>query len=79
MSVEFKFVPVQEFEWWRDYDDGEKRLVGHYVPGNTYNCTREPRHDMLREKCKEWEAEGKIKKIPLAPGQFFTTVKTGEN
>lgn len=76
--MEFKFVPLEVFDWFREYEDGTTVHVGHYLPGNTYNCTKEPRHDALREKCKEWEAEGKIKKIPLHPGEFFKTVKFGD-
>ena len=77
--MEFKFAPKVEFEWHREYEDGTTVLVGHYIPGMTYNCTKEPRHDALREKCKEWEADGKIVKIPLAPGEFFKTIKSGDD
>lgn len=76
--MEFKFVPLVDFEWEREYEDGTKRLIGHYIPGNTYNCTREPRHDALREVCKTWEAEGKIRRIPLNPGEFFKTIGIGD-
>lgn len=72
--LEFKFAPTKEFEWVREYEDGSKVHVATYYVGNTYNCTKEPRHDALREKCKEWEAEGLIQVMPLAPGQFFKTI-----
>ncbi len=59
----FIFRPLEEFHWHR---------IGHYVPGNTYNCTPEPRHDALREKCAEWLAEGKIAITPV--GGFETII-----
>ena len=76
--MEFRFTPLEQFEWVREYEDGSQRLVGQYIPGMTYNCTKEPRHDALREQCKTWEAEGKIRKIPLALGEKFITIENGE-
>lgn len=70
--MEFKFLPLEEFEWWREYDDGTKDLIGLYVPGNSYNCTKQPRHDALRAKCVVWEQEGKIKVLPLFNEKFIT-------
>lgn len=79
MPREFKFIPLTEFEWVREYDDGETLHVATYYPGNSYNCTREPRHDALREMCKHWEADGKIMVIPLLNGQQFKTIPVGGN
>lgn len=67
---EFRFVPTVEFTWFRE---DVNKLVGVYHPGASYNCTREPRHDKLREMCDQWEAEGKIVKIPVA--QQFDIVR----
>jgi hypothetical protein len=64
--MEFKFEPLVAFEWKK-----EDVLVGSYLPGGTYNCSRYPQHDSLRKICEEWEAEGKIRKIPLAPDEKF--------
>lgn len=50
----FIFTPLAEFSWHREDTD---KLVGVYYPGMDYNCTLEPRHDTLREKCKQWEQE----------------------
>lgn len=73
--TEFKFTPLEVFEWWHDFGDGEVKLIGQYHPGMTYNCTKELRHTELRKKCYEWEKEGKIQIIPLKPGQYFQTIK----
>ncbi|MEO1082401.1 MAG: hypothetical protein AAFY29_22795 [Pseudomonadota bacterium] len=69
--MEFKFYPLEEFDYTRENPDGSKRLVARYFPGNGYNCTRQPVHDHLREQCKTWEAEGKIRIVPLDPGVQF--------
>lgn len=74
--MEFKFEPLVAFEWIREYEDGSKVLVGEYHPGMTYNCSKDPRHDALREQCKVWEAEGKIHISPLKSGQFFKVTTT---
>lgn len=66
--TEFKFRPLVDFEWWV----GEK-LIGHYQPGMTYNCTSHPSHDALRDKCQEWQKAGKIQILSLAPQQYFET------
>ena len=71
LPVEFKFTPLELFEWWRPGPDGEDRLIGQYHPGMTYNCTKNPVHDQLRVKCGEWLEEEKIKIMPLAEGQRF--------
>jgi hypothetical protein len=68
---EFQFVALEQFMW---VDQTEDSVTHHatYFPGNnTYNCSRFEVHDALREKCAEWEKEGKIKKYPLAPGKKF--------
>ena len=75
--MEFKFTPLKEFIWDRKYEDGVVVRIGHYHVGNTYNCSRHPRHDALREICKEWEKDGKIKKFPLPPGSRMKTVNVG--
>lgn len=77
---EFKFTPLEEFEWSREIenDEGEvieRNLIGQYFVGMSYNCTKKPVHDSLREKCKQWEKEGKIKIINLPKGAAFKTVK----
>ena len=80
---EFKFAPVEEFEWSREIldDDGEvieSTLIGQYLVGNTYNCTKKPIHDALRAKCVEWEKEGKIVITNLPAGQQFKTIQVGK-
>ena len=67
---EFRFYPVEEFYW---HDDG--RLIGKYIPGNSYNCSRNARHDRLYEKCKQWQAEGKIKVAMLNADEQFRIIK----
>lgn len=69
---EFRFIPLQEFYY---YNDG--KMVAKYIPGNTYNCRRDAAHDLLREKCREWESEGKIKIVYLVNGQSFNVIKRG--
>ena len=81
--VEFKFAPKKKFEYVREVKDLDgdvvsKQLIGEYHPGMTYNCTKDARHDALREKCRQWEAEGLITIMPLKAGQFFKTVKVGQ-
>lgn len=71
--MEFKFTPLKDFKWYREID-GEKVLIGHYIPGMSYNCTKEPVHDALRIQCEDWETKGMIKVIPLGPGQVFKRV-----
>lgn len=68
--VEFIFSPLVEFEW---AEDG--RVIGLYVPGNTYNCSRQPVHDRLRAKCAEWQEEGKIEVAPLIGGRQFVVTE----
>lgn len=75
---QFKFTPLEMFEWHRTMPDGSVRLIGQYWPGMTYNCTMEPVHDALREICGKWVEEGKIRIIPLDPGQTFKVVKVSE-
>lgn len=53
----FIFWPTQEFSW---------GPVATYYPGNTYNCTPEPRHHALREKCAAWLDDGLIEIRPVA-------------
>ena len=80
LPSQFRFTPITNdyFDWWRRFDDGEKRHIGRYYPGMTYNCTKEPVHDALREKCKEWLEKEMIAIIPLLPGQSLRMVKTKE-
>lgn len=66
----FTFTPIETFEWFRE---DTNTLVGEYHPGMTYNCTLEPRHDMLYQKCQEWLSE---KKIRIVDTQVeFTTLE----
>jgi len=67
---EFKFFPLVNFQW-----VDEDKLMGDYYPGMSYSCTRFPLHDKLRVMCKQWEAEGKIKVMPLQIGQYFEMQK----
>ena len=76
--MEFKFTPLETFEWVREYEDGSSKLIGQYHPGMTYNCTKEPRHDALRVKCVEWEEKGMIRKIPLTLGEAFKVIEIGD-
>lgn len=73
MPGEFRFVPLVEFDYVREAPDGTDRHVATYYPGNGYNCTAQPVHDHLREQCKAWEAEGKIRIVPLDAGATFVT------
>jgi len=73
---EFRFYPLTEFYWYRDENDPGS-MIGKYLPGNSYNCTAGARHDALREKCKQWEADGLIRIAYLAPGRVFQTQKVG--
>lgn len=66
--IEFKFYPLVEFTWHRA---DLNKTIGHYIPGNGYNCTKDPRHDTLRSMCKQWEDEGKIIVVPIT-GEFKT-------
>lgn len=80
MPLEFKFKPLQYFEWWKGIEDNngnvvDSQLIGAYHPGMTYNCTRHPKHDALREMCKQWESEGKITILVLRPAESFKIVK----
>lgn len=67
---EFQFVATEQFKWVEETEDSIVHR-GNYIPGNTYNCSRFETHDALRDKCAEWEAEGKIKKYPLLPGKKY--------
>jgi len=80
--LEFKFEPLEDFEWWRELKDGdgnviERQLIGQYLVGQSYNCTRKSVHDALRGKCAQWAEEGKIQIKNLAPGEEFRIVKAG--
>jgi hypothetical protein len=70
--MEFRFVPTRLFEWHRTLEDGTKFLVGQYIPGMSYNCSKSPHHDLLREKCREWSERGRIKIYPLNKEEFIT-------
>jgi hypothetical protein len=73
---EFRFYPLESFYWYRG-EGNERRLVGKYIPGNTYNCTAGERHNELREKCEQWAADGKIRIAYLAPGHSFKVQRIG--
>ena len=75
--MEFRFTPLEDFVWEREYEDGTVVTVGNYYVGNGYNCTKGPKHDALREQCKVWEAEGKIEIFPLPPGAKMKMVNVG--
>ena len=63
---EFKFTPKVEFEWVRN-----GRVIGHYIPGMSYNCTNQPRHDELRSQCEAWDGAGMITRHYLPDGERF--------
>ena len=71
--IEFRFTPVEPFEWWQD-----DKLIGQYLPGMSYNCTRHTSHDALRKQCAEWVSDGKINIIGLPPGHYFETLRMTE-
>lgn len=76
LPAEFKFKPLEEFIWKRQRKDGEgnileEQVIGHYIPGMTYSCTKKLVHEVLRERCKQWLLEGKIEIISLEPGEYF--------
>lgn len=60
-SINFPFVffPLTDFMWWDEEREGV--LIGHYLPGQSYNCPMVPRYDRLRAKCEQWAKEGKIR------------------
>lgn len=64
LPAAFIFAPTKEFSW---------GPIATYYPGNTYNCTPEPRHHALREKCVGWLAEGLIE-ITAVAGFKTTTI-----
>ncbi len=66
---EFTFRSTKEFPWFRG-----DQLVARYFPGQDYFCTREPRHDELRDLCVGWQGEGKIVVTALGGGQHFVTI-----
>lgn len=68
---EFIFEPTESFTWFKEFPNGERKKMGEYHTGNTYNCTRFPIHGDLREKTKEWKAKGMIKIYPLSVGKKF--------
>ena len=72
IDCEFIFTPTQVFRWEIEARDGTKSVIGEYHPGMTYNCTFQPRHDKLREKCREWYTRGWIKVLPLGRKRFVT-------
>jgi len=75
MIKPFTFTPLIQFEWFRK---DLNKLIGIYYPGMTYNCTLDARHDLLRAKCDEWEAEGIIQIIALKPNQRFITLEIND-
>ena len=72
--MDFKFSPLKDFSWVRKYEDGTEKLMGNYHVGGTYNCSKEPRHDALREMCKEWKEKGMISTSTLLPGEVMKTI-----
>lgn len=66
---EFTWRVTEEFPWFRG-----DALVARYLPGQDYICTREPRHDELRDKVEGWKAEGKAVITALAAGTSFVSV-----
>lgn len=81
---EFKFYPVEYFEWYRierDEVTGEevhRELIGAYHPGMSYNCTKQAVHNALFAKCQQWEKQGKIKIRYLRPDEKFVMVNPQE-
>ena len=72
--MEFKFSPLEEFSWVRKYEDGAETLIGVYHVGAVYNCSKEARHDALREMCKEWKEKGMISTTTLPDGVSMRSV-----
>jgi len=70
--AEFQFRSTEEFPWFRG-----DQLVARYFPGQDYFCTRQARHDELRDLCATWQAEGKIVITALSAGKSFTSVTLG--
>lgn len=75
LPIEFKFIPKVKFEYKRKGPDGNDRVIGVYFPGMSYNCSKSPLHDQLREECKKWEANGMITIIPLSGDEQFKITK----
>lgn len=75
LPPEFKWTPLSQFEWKRQVKKNGKvvseQVIGQYIPGMSYNCSRQPVHDALREQCAKWLDEGKIEIINLKPGEYF--------
>ncbi len=71
ITFECQFAPKEQFEWWE-----EGKLIGQYVVGNTYNCSRFDVHAKLRRKLFEWAQEGKVTIMPLGAGQQFLMQQT---
>jgi hypothetical protein len=69
---EFTFRSTEEFAWFR----GDQCVARYYV-GQDYVCTRQPRHDDLRDMCAKWQAEGKIVITGLSSGQAFVSMSLG--
>lgn len=69
---EFTFRVTEEFPWFRG-----DMLVARYLPGQDYVCTRQPRHDELRDMCTQWQADGKIVITGLSSGQAFVSMSLG--
>lgn len=70
--LEFTFRATEEFTWFRG-----DAIVARYHPGQDYHCTRQPRHDELRNKATAWLAEGKIAVTAMSGGRALTSMTIG--
>jgi hypothetical protein len=57
------FEPLREIEWRED-----DRLIGVYVPGQSYTCHDDEQHAALVEMIKTWLAEGVIRIVEHTEG-----------
>lgn len=69
---EFTFRVPEEFAWFRG-----DAIVARYHPGQDYICTRQPRHDELRDLCVSWQAEQKIAITAMSSGDAYVSVQLG--
>ena len=78
LDYEFRWYPVEDFEWRETRPDGVEMVRGAYFTGMGYNCSLNPAHDALRAKCAEWAAAGKINIAQLPKGAKFTLTRIGK-
>jgi hypothetical protein len=52
----YLFTPTHTFKWLRE--DGS--LWNQYEEGTVYTCSKEPKHDLLRKKVRDWVSRGWI-------------------